>query len=155
MDSEVEGRTSEIEDLLAEIREKVPEELAELEHQREQLTQRITMLRNLQRTFNPSKPKPKAKAGSNGTPRTGPSPERMLKVAEAINSLGEGAVWTAMDLHHQVLGNPWSEPTTYIALKELRELEYIGKQGKGKNNSDQFTVLDGATIDRIREMFEA
>ena len=73
----------------------------------------------------------------------------LTRVVKDILSLDQERV-TVVGLHES-MEYPWTLPQTYIVVKHLREIEFLGKTGKDESNRVLFRILDREIGSRLLE----
>jgi hypothetical protein len=72
--------------------------------------------------------KKKHQSGGSTKPTALGNPKLKMLVDAILETYGDEP-FNPMDLHRDVLNNPWSEPHTYTMMKTLRKIEFVGKAG--------------------------
>lgn len=145
---------------LAEIADELPREIEHLEAQRAEIDQRIKRYRRLIAAV--SDEPPQVRVRDRATKGTGRGPRRGVvaaqRVAEAIKRM-DAERFTAKDVHAVLLAaNPKeSDAVVYQALRQLREIEFVGKAGfappdptrKTARPAEMYRVLDPDALARL------
>lgn len=94
----------------------------------------------------------KNKKRSGSTSSSGSEPMRG-KMARGMLTFEDR--FTLLELHHKVLGDPWSEPHSYTMMKWFRERELVGKGAKDPSSKRQtWKILDREALEALAQHAE-
>lgn len=134
----------------------LPEAIADLEQQRNVIDEQLKRLRTLHRTLSgeaSQTTQAKAKAGKSPGKSKRPSQATLNRVANA--AIAFNGTFTARELRESMGKGAPHDSLIHIAIKHLREIEFLGAAGKRKSPdaprpSEAYRVLDAEALSEER-----
>jgi hypothetical protein len=111
--------------------------------------QALAVLKTANPEMVPAKRKKKEKVASDISERV------RVGLAGGILRVKDPERFTLLEVHHDVLGSPWSEANSYVAMKTLRNQELVGKGVKDPQSKRQtWRILDRQALETLAKQAE-